>query len=162
MEQKKERNRKKEGVLEEISGSIFGEIITKSETGQYTPDQKMLGISFMTSTQRIINGSYLPNFSEVSRLLNIPITTLYRWWDEKDKIMSQASAIADTLSQFVSRKMTGEVVKLVESLSEEDYSKMQVRDRINLLKTFASLSRLLGGKSTSNIEHHHQLYDPKI
>ncbi len=156
------RERKKENIIGNISGSIFGEIIVKDPNGNYTDEQRMLGISFLSSTQRIINDLYTPNYSEVSRILNVPLATLHRWWSDREKIMSQASAVSDSLSQFAARKMTSEVVRLIESLSAEDYEKMQVRDRINLLKTFASLSRLLGGKSTSNIEHHHQLYDPKI
>ena len=52
-------------------------------------------------------------------------------------------------------KLSLELLRMAEALSRRDYDQMSDKDLILLINTVIPRLRLLGDKSTSNVEHKH-------
>lgn len=135
-------------------------IFVPQKTGKYRIDEKQFALMFLEVFQHenIDTGEFTPKYRSVSRMLGIPRTTLKSWWDKKEELEEQHSALMDGGIRFISTSLMVESIRMLQALNTVDYKEMfsdpkSFKNYITLLNTMMNKVRLFTGKSTSNVEH---------
>ena len=131
-------------------------ILQRRGNGKYRLDDKLLVLLFLEAFQRELNGKMTPNFELVSRWFGYPRQTIQGWWEARDKIQKQKSAITDQVLEVVHLRLSSELLRMTEALSRKDYETMKDNDFVNLFNTLINKIRLMSNLSTNNVEHKHQ------
>ena len=128
---------------------------------KYRVDEKQFALMFLEVFQRESDdGVIKPKYAWVSRMVGVPEATLRNWWQNKESIKAQHSALMDKGMQYIASSMMVELIKMMQSLSTINYSDLMsdskdMKNMISLLNTMVNKVRLLTNLSTNNIEHQH-------
>ena len=125
------------------------QIIPKRVTSKYTIDEKLLTIGIVDATRRDYNGLFVPEFTTVSGMLNIPVSTLKRWYDHREEIEKQVKAVVEYMPQSIIFTLVIEIRKIINELASR-VPDMATRDLVNYFAQCVTKMRLLEGKSTAN------------
>lgn len=145
---------------EEKEGYIITER-TKGKSNRIRVDEKLLAIMFCEAFQHeYINAhdqsvKILPNFAQVGKMLGHPRQTIRTWWEQRDKLKTQNSALVESGLSYVQAKIVVELIRMADVLAGKDYAVMRDKDFISLFNTLINKVRLLTGLSTENVAHAH-------
>ena len=133
--------------------------------GKYRIDQQHFALMFLEVFQREspVNGELVPMYAHISRMLDIPKTTLKQWWKRKEEIQSQQSTMMNKGMDYLGTNFMVEMIRMTQAMSTIDYSEMlngkpaDVKNFITLLNTLVNKIRLLTNQSTNNVAHEHRV-----
>ena len=133
--------------------------------GKYRIDQQHFALMFLEVFQREspVNGELVPMYAHISRMLDIPKTTLKQWWKRKEEIQSQQSTMMNKGMDYLGTTFMVEMIRMTQAMSTIDYSEMlngkpaDVKNFITLLNTLVNKIRLLTNQSTNNVAHEHRV-----
>ena len=128
-------------------------ILKRKGPGRYRLDDKLLVLLFLEAFQREYKGKMTPNYELVSRWFGYPRQTIQLWWQTRDKIQKQKSAITDQVLEVVHLRLSSELLRMTEP--RKDYDTMKDNDFVNLFNTLINKIRLMSNLSTNNVEHKH-------
>ena len=141
-------------IISEIEKQTFSDIelaFGKMPTnGNYTLEDKIQMILVMESCQRQIGDKMVPKFTQIANDTGMNYGTLWEWWDKKDEIIKNGSAVIDKMDDYVRIKMGIQSLRILNAISHKDLNGEKLKDLTLALSTFINKSRLLGGRSTSN------------
>ena len=133
--------------------------------GKYRIDQQHFALMFLEVFQREspVNGELVPMYAHISRMLDIPKTTLKQWWKRKEEIQSQQSTMMNKGMDYLGTNFMVEMIRMTQAMSTIDYTEMlngkpaDVKNFITLLNTLVNKIRLLTNQSTNNVAHEHRV-----
>ena len=133
--------------------------------GKYRIDQQHFALMFLEVFQREspVSGELVPMYAHISRMLDIPKTTLKQWWKRKEEIQSQQSTMMTKGMDYIGTNFMAEMIRMTQAMSTIDYSEMlngkpaDVKNFITLLNTLVNKIRLLTNQSTNNVAHEHRV-----
>tara|TARA_R100000353_G_C6497522_1_gene193344 strand:+ start:692 stop:1273 length:582 start_codon:yes stop_codon:yes gene_type:complete len=131
--------------------------------GEYRIDEKHFALMFMETMQKENSeGDLIPRYRTISRMLGIHYNTLKNWWDIKDELQAQQSALVSEGMKYVSSALMTELIRMLQALNQADYVKMidkpsEMKNFITLMNLMMNKVRLFTGQSTSNVAHKHQV-----
>ena len=118
---------------------------------------------FMETMQKEnTEGDLIPRFTTISKMLGIHHNTLKNWWDIKDELQAQQSALVSEGMKYVSSALMTELIRMLQALNQIDYVSMMdkpgdMKNFITLMNLMMNKVRLFTGQSTSNVAHKHQV-----
>jgi len=133
--------------------------------GKYRIDQQHFALMFLEVFQREspVSGELVPMYAHISRMLDIPKTTLKQWWKRKEEIQAQQSTMMNKGMDYLGTNFMVEMIRMTQAMSTIDYSEMlngkpaDVKNFITLLNTLVNKIRLLTNQSTNNVAHEHRV-----
>ena len=133
--------------------------------GKYRIDQQHFALMFLEGFQREspVSGELVPMYAHISRMLDIPKSTLKQWWKRKEEIQSQQSTMMTKGMDYIGTNFMVEMIRMTQAMSTIDYSEMlngkpaDVKNFITLLNTLVNKIRLLTNQSTNNVAHEHRV-----
>jgi len=133
--------------------------------GKYRIDQQHFALMFLEVFQREspVSGELVPMYAHISRMLDIPKSTLKQWWKRKEEIQSQQSTMMTKGMDYIGTNFMVEMIRMTQAMSTIDYSEMlngkpaDVKNFITLLNTLVNKIRLLTNQSTNNVAHEHRV-----
>ena len=133
--------------------------------GKYRIDQQHFALMFLEVFQREspVSGELVPMYAHISRMLDIPKTTLKQWWKRKEEIQSQQSTMMTKGMDYIGTNFMVEMIRMTQAMSTIDYTEMlngkpaDVKNFITLLNTLVNKIRLLTNQSTNNVAHEHRV-----
>ena len=131
--------------------------------GHYRIDEKHFALMFMETMQKEnTEGDLIPRFTTISKMLGIHHNTLKNWWDIKDELQAQQSALVSEGMKYVSSALMTELIRMLQALNQIDYVSMMdkpgdMKNFITLMNLMMNKVRLFTGQSTSNVAHKHQV-----
>jgi len=133
--------------------------------GKYRIDQQHFVLMFLEVFQREspVSGELVPMYAHISRMLDIPKSTLKQWWKRKEEIQSQQSTMMTKGMDYIGTNFMVEMIRMTQAMSTIDYSEMlngkpaDVKNFITLLNTLVNKIRLLTNQSTNNVAHEHRV-----
>tara|TARA_Y100000310_G_scaffold234704_1_gene237722 strand:- start:283 stop:954 length:672 start_codon:yes stop_codon:yes gene_type:complete len=121
----------------------------------YKLDDKILAIMFMEAFQQEHKGEMKPKFAMIGRWFGYNRNNMMSWWEKRNEILKQKSAITDQAMNVIQLRLTTELLRMTDTLSRKDYDSMADKDFISLLNTIINKVRLMTNLSTQNVEHKH-------
>ena len=133
--------------------------------GKYRIDQQHFALMFLEVFQREspVSGELVPMYAHISRMLDIPKSTLKQWWKRKEEIQSQQSTMMTKGMDYIGTNFMVEMIRMTQAMSTIDYTEMlngkpaDVKNFITLLNTLVNKIRLLTNQSTNNVAHEHRV-----
>ena len=133
--------------------------------GKYRIDQQHFALMFLEVFQREspVSGELVPMYAHISRMLDIPKTTLKQWWKRKEEIQAQQSTMMNKGMDYLGTNFMVEMIRMTQAMSTIDYTEMlngkpaDVKNFITLLNTLVNKIRLLTNQSTNNVAHEHRV-----
>ena len=135
----------------------------QTKKGNYRIDEKHFALMFMETMQKEnTEGDLIPRYKIISRMLGIHHNTLKNWWDKKEELQAQQSALISEGMKYVSSALMTELIRMLQALSQADYTSMvdkpsEMKNFITLMNLMMNKVRLFSGQSTSNVAHKHQV-----
>ena len=139
------------------------EPLFEHKKGHYRIDEKHFALMFMETMQKEnTHGDLIPRYQTISRMLGIHHNTLKNWWDIKDELQAQQSALVSEGMKYVSSALMTELIRMLQALNQIDYVSMMdkpgdMKNFITLMNLMMNKVRLFTGQSTSNVAHKHQV-----
>ena len=139
------------------------EPLFEHKKGHYRIDEKHFALMFMETMQKEnTEGDLIPRFTTISKMLGIHHNTLKNWWDIKDELQAQQSALVSEGMKYVSSALMTELIRMLQALNQIDYVSMMdkpgdMKNFITLMNLMMNKVRLFTGQSTSNVAHKHQV-----
>tara|TARA_Y100000310_G_scaffold281343_1_gene301755 strand:+ start:900 stop:1526 length:627 start_codon:yes stop_codon:yes gene_type:complete len=155
-----------EGLMDSAKNQELDAVPIFAETrkGKYRIDEQHFALMFLEVFQKEDHstGDMSPKFADVSKMLGIPRNTLYHWWNNKEKLQAQQSALMRQGFQYVSTSLMVEMIRMLQALSKVNYETMtedsrDMRNFISLINTMMNKVRLFSDRSTQNVEHKHSV-----
>ena len=133
--------------------------------GKYRIDQQHFALMFLEVFRREspVSGELVPMYAHISRMLDIPKTTLKQWWKRKEEIQAQQSTMMNKGMDYLGTNFMVEMIRMTQAMSTIDYTEMlngkpaDVKNFITLLNTLVNKIRLLTNQSTNNVAHEHRV-----
>jgi hypothetical protein len=129
--------------------------VSKLSKRGYKLDDKILAILFMEAFQQEHKGEMKPKFAMVGRWFGYSRNNMMSWWENRNEILKQKTAITEQAMNVVQLRMTTELLRMTDTLSRKNYDEMADKDFIMLLNTVINKVRLMTNLSTQNVEHKH-------
>ena len=151
------------GVKLPDENALDFEPLFEHKKGHYRIDEKHFALMFMETMQKEnAEGDLIPRYRTISRMLGIHYNTLKNWWDIKDELQAQQSALVSEGMKYVSSALMTELIRMLQALNQADYVKMidkpsEMKNFITLMNLMMNKVRLFTGQSTSNVAHKHQV-----
>ena len=139
------------------------EPLFEHKKGHYRIDEKHFALMFMETMQKEnTHGDLIPRYQTISRMLGIHHNTLKNWWDIKDELQAQQSALVSEGMKYVSSALMTELIRMLQALNQIDYVSMMdkpgdMKNFITLMNLMMNKVRLFTGQSTSNVAHKPQV-----
>ena len=139
------------------------EPLFEHKKGHYRIDEKHFALMFMETMQKEnTEGDLIPRFTTISKMLGIHHNTLKNWWDIKDELQAQQSALVSEGMKYVSSALMTELIRMLQALNQIDYVSMMdkpgdMKNFITLMNLMMNKVRLFTGQSTSKVAHKHQV-----
>jgi|TARA_R100000808_G_scaffold22728_1_gene49654 hypothetical protein len=135
----------------------------RARGGKYRLDEQHFGILFMEVFQHENDkGELIPRYTAISRMLGVPAGTLTKWWQRRDDLKQQQSALIDQGMKYLSTSMMSELMRMMQAMSSLDYRAMfdkpaSMKNYISLMNMLINKMRLFTDRSTSNVAHEHKV-----
>lgn len=147
-----------EEMASDSVGAIFDNIGIKNKYPLYL---KQTAITFLQSTQRpyIDNDGvtkFVPMFTQVSKMLDIPKERLWAWWQNREMIVSQSNTLMNNLDKLAELGTGALIIGILAEFQRRGLNEISNKNLVYLLNTLARWNRIFGNKSTHNVDHHHQ------
>jgi hypothetical protein len=141
-----------EALVVEIGSEIAGLISKKAYLEKYDTSDKIISLALMEySAKKVDGGNYEPSFQVCSTALNIPVNYLQEWWRDREVIIEASSQQLIRIPDMISTKLKFLGMELLEELSRRSVASLSSSEIIKLLGDSIKLTRLIDGKSTSNV-----------
>jgi len=131
--------------------------------GQYTIDDKVLAIIFMSAFQKEHNGKMIPKYSYVSKLFGYPRNSVKHWWNQRKELQKQQSLVLNKGFEVIQVRLMSSLMRMTESMNGIDFDKMltkgssaDMKNFILMMNSTISNLRLMSNLSTKNVAHHHK------
>ena len=141
----------------------YAPIFQENRKGHYRIDEKHFALMFMETMQKEnTHGDLIPRYQTISRMLGIHHNTLKLWWDKKEDLQAEQSALVGQGMKYVSSALMTELIRMLQALNQIDYVSMMdkpgdMKNFITLMNLMMNKVRLFTGQSTSNVAHKHQV-----
>jgi len=127
-----------------ISTVLFGE--GRNASGNYSIRDKVRAIMLMRASSREKAGKLEPNFSRVSRWLNVRHQTLSTWWSNREDIIGTSGGVAaevERVALFEASLLLLEVMDRLRELVEE--KKLSGKEYVSLFNVVVNKMMMLKG-----------------
>jgi len=146
-----------EEMASDSVGAIFDNIGIQNKYPLYL---KQTAITFLQSTQRpyIDNDGvtkFVPMFTQVSKMLDIPKERLWSWWQNREMIISQSNTLLNNLDKLAELGTGALVIGILAEFQRRGLQKIGNKNLVYLLNTLSRWNRIFGNKSTHNVAHKH-------
>ena len=95
--------------------------VSKLSKRGYKLDDKTLAILFMEAFQQEHKGEMKPKFAMVGRWFGYSRNNMMSWWENRNEILKQKTAITEQAMNVVQLRMTTELLRMTDTLSRKNY-----------------------------------------
>ena len=132
----------------------------KTEKIEYDLPSKLFAIHCLHNDQRIFDNELMPQYTKWSQVLDVPVSTLRSWWKKREVLSKLQEERAATFSSVLAAKLEDQAIRIFSEIERRGLKKISTNALISLLKTDLTFSRIMRGKSTSNVQYTYTLYTP--
>lgn len=146
-----------------MNSITYDDIVSNPENeakNRYTLADKVATITMLEGESRVRNGEMTPRYTNVSQFLEIPASTLRKWYAKKDQIRKLAEERGAVFSPFIAQKLQEHSVMIIAEIERRGISSFSNAQLVNYLGKSLMFERLLSGKSTKNVANTHAFYTP--
>jgi hypothetical protein len=127
---------------------------------RYSVADKLVTIALLEGDQRVHGGELTPRYTNVSQLLDVPVSTLRKWYAAKDELRQLAKTRQDSFSDYIAQKLEEHSAAIIAELDRRGLASLSNAQLISYLGKSLMFSRIFRGKSTQNVAHQHAFYTP--
>jgi len=128
-------------------------------------DNKILAIIIMEGTMREYQGEMKPNYTLAGKLVGRSKSYMHKLWADRAEITANKNTLIDKGLEMVQVKLIMTTLKMTQALDQvENWSEFldigndkQTKNFIDLFDKLLLRIRLLGGMSTENVAHKHDV-----